>query len=185
MSQERLSVVLRILDSEAQLIERADRKSISLLSILGVFMVFFVVYHRIMPVNPVTITLLSAYFVCAILSIVSLVITVSPRIRHEEKTEGQDADGTPGCETAFFGGICKYPSLAAYRKAVEETMSSDSSIFNIYTQQVFNLAQINTVKYKHLHRATFTTIAALSIELSIIVYLFSSYMGVGIMPPVI
>ena len=41
MPQDKLSIVLRILDNESQLIERADRKAIALLSILGVFMVFF------------------------------------------------------------------------------------------------------------------------------------------------
>lgn len=185
MSQEKLSVVLRILDSESQLIERADRKAIALLSILGVFMVFFIVYYRLVPVNPVTVALSSAYFVCAILSIVSLVMTVRPRIHREEGTEDPDVDGMPSCEPAFFDGICKFPSLAAYRKVLGEMMSNESAIFNIYTRQVFNLAQINTAKYRHLHRATFITIIALTIELSIIIYLFASYMGVGIMPPII
>ena len=185
MSQESLAVVLEILDSEKQHIERADRKAIALLSILGVFMVFFIVYYRLVPVNPVTVTLSASYFACAILSIVSLVMAVRPRIRHEEATEDQDASGMPLCEPAFFDGICKFPSLAAYRKALGDSMNSELTIFNIYTRQIFNLAQINAIKYKYLTRATFTTIAALAIELSIIVYLFASYMGVGIMPPII
>ena len=185
MSQEKLSAVLRILDSESQLIERADRKAIALLSILGVFMVFFIVYYRLVPVNPVTVALTASYFVCAILSIVSLVLTVRPRINRGEETESRDADNMPACEPAFFGGICKFPSLSAYRKALGEMMSNESATFDIYTRQVFNLAQINAAKYKHLHRATFITIAALAIELSIIIYLFVNYMGVGIMPPII
>jgi hypothetical protein len=64
-------------------------------------------------------------------------------------------------------------------------MNDESAVFNIYSRQIFNLAQINAAKYKHLHRATFITIAALAIELTIIIYLFASYMGAGIMPPII
>ena len=184
MSQDRLSVVLRILDSESQLIERADRKAIALLSILGVFMVFFLVYYRLVPVRPVTIALTASYFVLAILAIASLVMTVRPRIYRREETESQEGD-MPSCEPAFFDGICKFSNLSAYREALEGMAGDEQSIFNIYSGQVFNLAQINTAKYKHLHRATFLTIAALAVELSIIIYLFASYMGVGIMPPII
>ena len=43
MAGDKLSVVLRILDNENHLLERADQKAIALLSVLGVFMVFFVV----------------------------------------------------------------------------------------------------------------------------------------------
>ena len=185
MSQDRLSVVLRILDSESQLIERADRKAIALLSILGVFMVFFLVYYRLVPVRPVTVALTASYFVLAILAIASLVMTVRPRIYRREEAESRGADNTPSCDPAFFGEICKFSSLSAYRKALEDMASDELSIFNIYTGQIFNLAQINTVKYRHLQRATFITIAALAVELSIIIYLFASYMGVGIMPPII
>ncbi len=185
MSQDRLSVVLRILDNESQLIERADRKAIALLSIVGVFMVFFIVYHRVIPVRPVTVTLIASYFVLAILAIANLVMTVRFRIYRHEETESRGEDNTPSCDPAFFGGICKFSSLSAYRKALEDIVGDELTIFNIYSGQVFNLAQINTVKYKHLHRATFLTIATLAVELSIIIYLFASYMGVGIMPPVI
>jgi hypothetical protein len=185
MPQEKLSVVLRILDSETQLIERADKKAIALLSIVGVFMVFFIVYYRLVPVNPVTVTLTASYFVFAILSIVSLVMTVRPRIHRGEGTENQDVEGIPPHEPAFFDGIRKFPSLEAYRKVLGEMMNDESAVFNIYSRQIFNLAQINAAKYKHLHRATFITIAALAIELTIIIYLFASYMGAGIMPPII
>ena len=124
MSQEKLSAVLRILDSETQLIERADRKAIALLSILGVFMVFFIVYYRLVPVNPVTVALTASYFVFAILSIVSLVMTVRPRIHRGEETESPDADNMPACEPAFFDGICKFPSLSAYRQVLGEMMTT-------------------------------------------------------------
>jgi hypothetical protein len=72
-------------------------------------------------------------------------MTVRPRIHHEEETEDQDASGMPLCEPAFFDGICKFPSLAAYRKVLGEMMSNELATFNIYTRQIFNLAQINAV----------------------------------------
>ena len=185
MSQDRLSIVLRILDNESQLIERADRKAIALLSILGVFMVFFIVYYRLIPVNQVTVALTASYFALAILAIANLVMVVHPRIVHGEQTEDQKADNMPSCDPAFFGGICKFPDLAAYRKALGDMMADEAVTFNIYSRQVFSLAQINAVKYKHIQRATFVTIGALAIELSIIVYIFANYMGAGIMPPII
>ena len=185
MPQDKLSIVLRILDNESQLIERADRKAIALLSILGVFMVFFVVYYRIIPVNPVTVTLTAAYFALAMLAIASLVMTIHPRIVHHEPTEKQKADNVPACDPAFFGGICKVPDLPTYQKALESMAGDESAIFDIYSRQVFSLSQINTAKYRHIQRATSLTIAALAIELSIVVYIFASYMGVGIMPPII
>ena len=81
MTGDKLSVVLRILDNENHLLERADQKAIALLSTLGVFMVFFVVYFRVIPINAITITLCSIYFFFALLSIISLIMTVRPRIR--------------------------------------------------------------------------------------------------------
>jgi len=185
MSQDKLSIVLRILDNESQLIERADRKAIALLSILGVFMVFFIVYYRLIPVNQVTVALTASYFALAILAIASLVMTVHPRIVRGEQTENKKTDNMPSCEPAFFAGICKFPDLAAYRKALGDMIADEAVTFNIYSRQVFSLAQINAVKYKHIQRATFVTIGALAIELSIIVYIFANYMGAGIMPPII
>ena len=185
MSQEKLAAVLRILDNETQLIERADRKAIALLSILGVFMVFFIVYYRLIPITPVTVAMVAAYFACAIVAITSLVMTVRPRIYHAEKLEGKEDANAPQCEPAFFAGICKFADLTAYRKALKNLADDESTAFNVYSKQVFSLAHINTVKYKHLHRATFLTISSLAIELSIIVYIFANYMGAGIMPPLI
>lgn len=179
MPQDKFSVVLRIFDNESQLIERADRKAIALLSILGVFMVFFIVYYRLVPINPITVALIASYFICAILAIANLVMTVRPRIFRGEHTESQNG------EPAFFTGICKFPNLSAYRRALEDMMNNELATFNIYSRQVFSLAQINAVKYKHLQRATLLTIAALAIELSIIIYLFANFMGAGLIPPII
>ncbi len=84
MATSSLPIVLRILDNENRLVERADQKSISLLSILGVFMVFFIVYYRVIPMNPFTVVVIVLYFLCALMSIISLIMAIRPRIRREK-----------------------------------------------------------------------------------------------------
>src|SRR5512136_1505944 len=168
---EMLSSVLRVLDTENRLIERADQKAISLLSALGVFMVFFVVYFRIFPINAFTITLLCIYFVVALMAIVSLILTVRPRIRAVEEETG-DTDRAPACEPAFLVGICKFPTLSAYRQALQDVIKDETSTMNVYTRQIFSLARINAAKYKYIQRAVLLVIIALGVELALVAYLF-------------
>jgi len=179
-----LSSVLRVLDAENRLIERADQKAISLLSALGVFMVFFVVYLRVFPMNVFTITLLSIYFVVALMAIVSLILTVRPRIRAVEEETG-DTDRAPACEPAFFVGICKFPTLSAYREGLQDMIKDEASTINIYTRQIFSLARINAAKYKNIQRAVLLVIIALGVELALVAYLFIYYHALGstFLPP--
>lgn len=173
-----LSSVLRILDAENRLIERADQKAISLLSALGVFMVFFVVYLRVFPINVFTVILLLVYFVVALMAIVSLILTVRPRIRSGEEETG-DTDKTAACEPAFFVGICKFPTLSAYRQALENMIKDEASTIDVYTRQIFSLARINAAKYKNIQRAVLLVIIALAVELTLVVYLFVYYHAQG------
>ena len=184
MSVGNLPIVLRILDNENRLVERADQKSISLLSILGVFMVFFIAYYRIIPVNILTGTLISLYFFFALLSIIHLILAIRPRIRREN-VESEAKDSTPSRDPAFFGGICSFPNPTAYKKALEELLKDESQIANVYIRQIFSVARINKVKYKFVQRAIILVITTLAIELAVIVYLFIFYMGVGRIPPII
>jgi Pycsar effector protein len=181
---EMLSSVLRVLDTENRLIERADQKAISLLSALGVFMVFFVVYFRVFPINAFTITLLCIYFVVALMAIVSLILTVRPRIRAVEEETG-DTDNAPACEPAFFVGICKFPTLSAYRQALQDVIKDETSTMNVYTRQIFSLARINAAKYKYIQRAVLLVIVALGVELALVAYLFIYYHALGstLLPP--
>jgi len=185
VSQEKLSLVLRMFDDETQLIERADKKAIALLSIVGVFMVFFLVYYRLIPVNPTSIALIAVYFTCAIFAITSLVMSIRPRIYHGKQKGGAKKEDPPPCDPTFFTEICKFPDVTAYRAALEEMISNEQATFDTYTRQVFHLAQINAVKYRHLRRGTFLTIATVAIELSLVIYLFTNFMGVGLMPPLV
>lgn len=185
MAPDKLSVILRILDNENRLLERADQKAISLLSILGVFMVFFIVYYRLIPVNPLTVTLTIIYFSFALLSILNLIMAVRPRIRADsENPSGDGEESPPPCEPAFFAGICQFPNLSAYKEALEDLTKDDESVINIYIRQLFTMARINQAKYKYVQRAILMVIIALATELAIIAYLFLNYLGEGVMPSI-
>ena len=185
MSVSGLSIVLRILDNENRLVERADQKSISLLSILGVFMVFFIVYYRLIPINALTTTLILLYFVFALLSIISLIMAIRPRIRKQPADISSEETASPP-DPSFFSGISRFPSIAAYKESLQEVLKDESYITELYIHQIFNVAQINTAKYRYVQRGVILVIITLVIELTIITYLFTNYMGSGVpqMPPV-
>jgi len=185
MSVNRLASVLRVLDAENRLLERADQKAISLLSALGVFMVFFVVYHRVIPINVFTVVMLSIYFVAAAIAIVSFILTVRPRIRQGEEETGDTKKSVVG-EPAFFAGICQFPTLSAYRQALENMVKDEASTIDVYTSQIFSLARVNAGKYKNIQRAVLMVIIALAVELTLVVYLSIYYyaQGARTLPPI-
>jgi len=185
VSAHMLFSVLRILEAENRLLERADQKAISLLAALGVFMVFFIVYYRLVPINVFTVILLSIYFFFALLSIITLILTVRPRIRLVEQETG-DADKVPACEPAFFVGICKFPTFSGYRQALEDMMKDEAAAVDVYMRQVFGLARVNAEKYKNIRRAVLLVIIALATELTLVAYLFIYYHGQGaiLLPPI-
>jgi len=185
VSANMLFSVLRILEAENRLLERADQKAISLLSALGVFMVFFIVYYRLVPINVFTVILLLIYFIFALMAIVSLILTVRPRIRLVEEEEG-DTDKVAAFEPAFFVGICKFPTFAAYRQALEDMIKDEATTVDVYMRQVFGLARVNAAKYKNIRRAVLLVIIALAAELTLVAYLFIYYYGRGatLLPPI-
>ena len=182
MSSDRFAVVFRILDNETRLLERADQKAISLLSILGVFMVFFIVYYRLVPVNTFTVVLVTIYFSLAMFSIWNLIMVVRPRVEKTQEDSAENPRAFSGIDPTFFQGICKYPSLSAYKDSLEAIAGDDEAAMDIYTRQIFTLARINAAKYKYIQRGVILVIAALASELVLIAYLFASYQGVEWMP---
>jgi hypothetical protein len=184
-SANMLFSVLRILEAENRLLERADQKAISLLAALGVFMVFFIVYYRLVPINVFTVILLSIYFIFALLAIITLILTVRPRIRLVEQEPG-DTDKLSACEPAFFVGICKFPTFSAYREALEDMIKDEAKTVDVYTRQVFGLARVNAEKYRNIRRAILLVIIALAAELTLVAYLFIYYHGQGatLLPPI-
>jgi hypothetical protein len=177
MSGDRFGVMMRTLDSENKLTERADQKAISMLSVLGVFMVFFIVYLRVIPINYFTIVLMIIYLISAILSIGNLIMTIRPRFKKEVGPPAKDA---PTCDPAFFGGICQFSNYTEYRKAFENMVSSEDNIINVYSHQVYTIARINSAKYKYLQRGMLFVVISLAIELLVVGYLFQHYLGIGI-----
>ena len=184
-SAHMLFSVLRILEAENRLLERADQKAISLLAALGVFMVFFIVYYRLVPINLFTVILLSMYFIFALLAIITLILTVRPRIRLVEQEPG-DTDRLSACEPAFFVGICRFATFSAYRQALEDMMKDEAAAVDVYMRQVFGLARVNAEKYKNIRRAVLLVIIALATELTLVAYLFIYYHGQGatLLPPI-
>jgi hypothetical protein len=182
MPTSSLPIILRILDNENRLVERADQKSISLLSILGVFMVFFVVYYRVIPMNPFTVTVIVLYFLFAALSIISLILAIRPRIRRGEG----DAKAAPTLDPAFFSGISAFPDVSAYKDTLQKMLEDEASISETYIRQIYSVARINRAKYKFVQRGVVFVIISLAIELVVIVYLFTYHMstGLNIMPPI-
>jgi hypothetical protein len=184
-SADMLFSVLRILEAENRLLERADQKAISLLAALGVFMVFFIVYYRLVPINVFTVILLSIYFIFALMAIITLIMTVRPRIRLVEQETGE-TDKAAACEPAFFVGICKFPTFSAYREALEDMIKDEAKTVDVYTRQVFGLARVNAEKYRNIRRAILLVIIALAAELTLVAYLFIYYHGQGatLLPPI-
>ena len=171
MSNFNLSIILRILDAENKLSERADQKSISLLSILGVFMVFFVVYYRVIPINVFTVIMISLYFFIALAAIFSLIMTIRPRL-HKIPGEPEAKEKTLACDPAFFSGICGYPSIEAYKETLMDVVKNEDKTADVYIRQIFSVARINAAKYRHVQRGALLVISALIVELAVIVYLF-------------
>jgi hypothetical protein len=182
MATSNLPIVMRILDNENRLVERADQKSISLLSILGVFMVFFIVYYRVIPMNPFTVVLIVLYFLFALMSIVSLIMAIRPRIRREK---GKGEVVSPR-DPAFFSGISAFPDVSTYKSTLEKMLEDEASIADTYIRQIFSVARINSAKYRFVQRGVVLVIITLAIELVIITYLFAYHMSMGlnIMPPI-
>jgi hypothetical protein len=177
-----LPIILRILDNENRLVERADQKSISLLSILGVFMVFFIVYYRVIPMNSFTVTVIVFYFLFALMSIISLIMAIRPRIRREKG----DVKARPTLDPAFFSGISSFPDVTVYKNTLQKMLEDETLVADTYIKQIYSVARINAAKYKFVQRGVVFVIITLAIELVVITYLFAYHMSTGanIMPPI-
>jgi len=132
-----------------------------------------------------TVIMLSIYFAVSLMAIVSFILTVRPRIHLVEEETG-DTDKAPACEPAFFVGICKFPTLSAYRQALENMIKDEASAIDVYTRQIFSLARVNAAKYRNINRAVLLVIIALGVELALVAYLFIYYhaQGASMLPPI-
>jgi hypothetical protein len=172
MSLDKRTAVLRVLDDQNRLSERADNKSISLLSALGFFTAFFIAYNKDIEPDPVTIILVVVYFITAILAILNIIMAVNPRIRIMGMGGGKNKPDPS--RAAFFAEICKFSSLPEYRESLKEMLKDEDTVIEVYTRQIYEVSQITAAKYKHTTRAVYFVIAALTSEFALIAYLFIS-----------
>jgi hypothetical protein len=180
--QIKLPMILRILDDQNRLLERADQKAISLLTTLGVFAAFFLAYYKSVPVNPFTITLIIVYLLSALLAIICAIMAINPRMRSKTNDGIKTVAGGQALQTTFFAGILKFPSAEAYKQSLEETLGNEETTARAYIQQIWDVSRINAGKYKYVQRTAWLIITALITELTIVAYVFIINMSAGAQP---
>jgi predicted RND superfamily exporter protein len=175
MSVERQAAVMKILDDQNHLSERADGKAISLLSMLGIFTVFFVSQIGSMKNMSLFMNIaVVVYFVSVLMSIIQIIQAISPRIRTVKHISKSGPKAKPIPQPTFFGGICKFPNSEEYKKCLDDVIKNDDEITDIYIKQIYEVAQINATKYSCVNRAVWFVVLALGSQLAIIAYIFAT-----------
>jgi hypothetical protein len=175
MAKDKYSVVLRILDDQNRLTDRADTKAISLLTTLGLFTAIFIVQLNNITkesVVPVTIFLLIAYCVSVVLAILHIVMAISPRIRTVKNANKANGE-LPKPQLTFFGGICKFPDADAYNNSIDDLVGGNETVDETYVRQVYEIAKINKAKYKYVGRAVWFVVITVTSQIAFIVFVFS------------
>jgi hypothetical protein len=173
MAPDKHSVVMRILDDQNRLTDRADTKAISLLSTLGIFTVFFIAHFNDIPIVPFTLAFLIIYFITVLSAILHIILAISPRIRSGKKGIKNTIDETTISQPTFFGGIAQFPDVTAYKKSLEDLLSGEERITHAYIQQVYDIAKINNTKYSFVRRSVWLTVIALTSQIIVIAYTFA------------
>jgi hypothetical protein len=174
MAKDKYTVVMRILDDQNRLTDRADTKAISLLTTLGLFTVIFIAQLNGITsasVVPFTIFLLVIYCISVILAVIHIVMAISPRIR-KVKSKGKTNEN-PVAQPTFFGGICQYPDADDYNRCLDDLASSEEAVNDIYVRQIYEIANINKTKYKFVGRAVWFVVITVMSQITFIVYIFS------------
>jgi hypothetical protein len=166
--------VLRILDDQNKLVERADAKAISLLSTLGIFTAFFIAHFNNIPINLVSIILIVIYFVGALSSIYHIILAISPRIRTKKSDKTEKIDESTAYQPTFFAGISRFADASAYKKRLDDLLSDEPGTTDMYVQQIYEIAKINTAKYKYVQRAVWLVVITLAAQLTLIIVTFTS-----------
>jgi len=178
MSIDRRAEILKILDDQNHLSERADSKAISMLSMLGIFTVFFVSQLSNMTMNPFLIAVVVVYFISVVVAILQIILAINPRTRSIKKATKSNSDALKVFQPTFFEDICKYKDVEEYKKGLNGVINSDETMMNIYISQIYDVAQINKTKYTCVRRAVWFVVIALASQLSIIAYIFASRPGI-------
>lgn len=173
MPSDKHTKVLRILDDQNKLVERADAKAISLLSTLGIFTAFFIAHFNNIPVNVISIILVVIYFTGALLSIYQIILAISPRIRMKKENRTEKVDESTAYQPTFFAGISKFADANAYKKRLDDLLIDEPSTTELYIQQIYEVAKINTLKYKYVQRAVWMVVVTLAVQLTLIIVTFA------------
>jgi hypothetical protein len=177
MAVDKRAAILRILDDQNRLVERADTKAIALLTTLGVFTAFFVSQFRSIPTTPFAIVLICLYFVAVLLSMVCIVMAINPRIRSTpQKGQHQSADEKTAFQPTFYAGICAFPNASAYRNSLEGMLNEETSTTDTYIEQIYAVAKINDAKYRYVKRAVVLVVITLVAQLTLIAYTYATVM---------
>ena len=168
MPGDKHTKVLRILDDQNKLVERADTKAISLLSMLGIFTAVFMSTFNKLTFDLISIALVAVYFACAIFSIYTIIMAIS-RIRIKKVDKTEKVDESNAYQPTFFAGISRFADADAYKKRLDDLLNEESSTTDIYIQQIYEIAKINSVKYKYVQRAVWLVVLTLATQLTLII----------------
>jgi predicted neutral ceramidase superfamily lipid hydrolase len=166
--EKKINILLEILSSEQQTLQRADQKAFTMLSLLGVFAVFFIVHYTKIPPTIFSSILISIYFVSIIISVFFLVSVVSPRIKETENISAEKKTILP----TFFGGIVKYKSAEDYAKELGVILDDNEATYQIFSRSVYSVSRINSYKHKYLKYGIRAFVVAIGVEFSIIIMLY-------------
>ncbi|MDD5083226.1 MAG: DUF5706 domain-containing protein, partial [Dehalococcoidales bacterium] len=142
MSSEKHAKVLRILDDQNRLVERADTKAISLLSTMGIFSFFFISQFGNIPIDVFSIILLVIYFAGVFTALLHIILAISPRIHPTLMKPANTGTEHTTNQPTFYAGICKFPDAAAYQECLEDLLDDESATTEIYVQQIYEVAKI-------------------------------------------
>jgi len=171
MARDMYSVVMKILDDQNRLTDRADTKAISLLTAVGFFTILFSTQlNNITRIVPFIVVLLVIYSISIVLAVLHIVMAINPRIRTSKSALKEEA---PMIQPTFFAGICKFPDASAYKQCINDLMNGDDAIDDIYIRQVYEIAKINKVKYRFVGRAVWFVVINLMAQVTLIVFMYS------------
>lgn len=166
--ERKFDVLLEILSSEQQMLQRADQKAFTLLSILGAFSIFFIVHYTKIPPTLLSLILIFLYFLFFLFTIINLVLVVVPRVK-ERKPE------TPGkreIAPIFFGGIIQYKTPEEYAEKLGILLDNPDATYETFARSVYSISRINSFKNKHLRYGIICFVTSVFLEFIVIVSLY-------------
>ncbi len=168
-AENKTTVLFEILSNEQQILQRTDQKAFTLLSILGVFSVFFIIHYTKIPPDIFNLSLITLYFLSVLVSILYLLLVISPRVKDIEETIEQDKKAIA---PTFFGGIIKYSSSTEYAKTLETLLEDPKITYEIFAKSVYSIGRINAYKNKYFRKGIVAFVTAITLELIIIVSIY-------------